>query len=321
MRSDVKIGLVIAAVFALGLGVWYFAFHSKAGEEVARAPEPVQPANPIVEEGPANNGLPSGYTPSMSTGATTTMPATTLTPTTGMAGLGLPTPPVVPSRLGGGIPAAPILPGSSVVSEPERLYVVKRGDTYASIARKELGNSALAYQIEKANPTVPATKLTAGKTIKIPGKQAPAAPVDTGFGDPGLTSAGTLGGPSDATATGMKTYTVKSGDTGWSIAQSQYGNGALWSLIEKANPGVNAKALRINQKLNIPPRTPAAGSSTGGTAAGGTALGGTSSGDSTDSGNTAVHTAHAATTSASHAKIGTTGAPTASKLPDGRSFD
>ncbi|MCD6304148.1 MAG: LysM peptidoglycan-binding domain-containing protein [Planctomycetes bacterium] len=58
-------------------------------------------------------------------------------------------------------------------------------------------------------------------------------------------------GPSAA----HRTYVVQKGDAGfWAVAEKVYGDGRLWQLIAKANPGVDSNALRPGKKLIIPPK-------------------------------------------------------------------
>ncbi|MCX5641311.1 MAG: LysM peptidoglycan-binding domain-containing protein [Planctomycetota bacterium] len=47
-------------------------------------------------------------------------------------------------------------------------------------------------------------------------------------------------------------YTIKSGDTLEGIARTEMGDGQKWRLITAANPGLDPKALKIGQKINIP---------------------------------------------------------------------
>jgi nucleoid-associated protein YgaU len=54
---------------------------------------------------------------------------------------------------------------------------------------------------------------------------------------------------------GPKTYTVVPGDTYWTIAQREYGNGAYYTHIMRANPSVPANRLKANVKLVIPDRS------------------------------------------------------------------
>jgi nucleoid-associated protein YgaU len=64
--------------------------------------------------------------------------------------------------------------------------------------------------------------------------------------------------PSDSglTSTAEKTYIVKSGDSLWTIAKEQYGDGSKHDLIAKANPNLNPNNLKVGSKLIIPPLPP-----------------------------------------------------------------
>jgi nucleoid-associated protein YgaU len=48
------------------------------------------------------------------------------------------------------------------------------------------------------------------------------------------------------------TYTVKPGDTLWSISVSVYGNGAYTNRIISANPGIDPNRLKAGATLNLP---------------------------------------------------------------------
>lgn len=48
------------------------------------------------------------------------------------------------------------------------------------------------------------------------------------------------------------TYTVRRGDTLWSIAQRTYGDGQRWREIIAANPGLDPTKLRIGQQIVVP---------------------------------------------------------------------
>lgn len=57
--------------------------------------------------------------------------------------------------------------------------------------------------------------------------------------------------PQTATATG-KTYTVRRGDSLWSIAQKVYGNGNHWQAIASANGIRDPRRLAVGQVLRLP---------------------------------------------------------------------
>jgi 5'-nucleotidase len=47
-------------------------------------------------------------------------------------------------------------------------------------------------------------------------------------------------------------YTVRKGDTLYSIARQRYGDGKQWTKIASANPGVRPETLKVGQTLIIP---------------------------------------------------------------------
>ena len=49
-----------------------------------------------------------------------------------------------------------------------------------------------------------------------------------------------------------KTYTVKKGDTLFSIAKLQTGSGRNWQKLVSANPGLDPKKLKVGQTITIP---------------------------------------------------------------------
>lgn len=62
-------------------------------------------------------------------------------------------------------------------------------------------------------------------------------------------------GPSEDAAAGGNTraYTIQSGDSLWSIAQKQLGNGGRYTEILKLNPKLNAKSnLVVGSRLTLP---------------------------------------------------------------------
>lgn len=47
-------------------------------------------------------------------------------------------------------------------------------------------------------------------------------------------------------------YTIRKGDTLYSLARTHYGDGKAWQKIASANPGVDPHKLRVGQTIVIP---------------------------------------------------------------------
>jgi len=55
-----------------------------------------------------------------------------------------------------------------------------------------------------------------------------------------------------AASTGSRSYTVKKGDTLFSIAKNQMGSGRDWQKLVAANPGLDPHKLKVGQTITIP---------------------------------------------------------------------
>ena len=108
-------------------------------------------------------------------------------------------------------------------------YTIKSGDTFYSISN---GNSALISALTAANPSVNPSALTVGQSICIP-----------------ATSAGSYNTYSSGTSTGCTYYTIKSGQTYYSLSN---GNSALISQLTVANPSLNPSNIPVGSSVCIP---------------------------------------------------------------------
>ena len=76
---------------------------------------------------------------------------------------------------------------------------------------------------------------------------APAAP--SYYAAPAVTQTPSAGG---AATGGGGSYTVKKGDTLFSIAKATYGSGNQWQRIASANPGLSPGTLKAGQTIVLP---------------------------------------------------------------------
>ena len=125
-------------------------------------------------------------------------------------------------------PTPPTPPEPTVVE-----YTIQKGDTFSTIAPKfHISVAAL----KAANPTVDPAKLQIGKKINIP------APTTTAVAPP------SGGGTVVDVASGMTTYTVKSGDTLSKLATEFH---TTVKAIQSAN-GLSDTKIKVGQPLKIP---------------------------------------------------------------------
>jgi nucleoid-associated protein YgaU len=134
-----------------------------------------------------------------------------------------------------------------------RSYTVKRGDTFETIAIRELGSASLQVAIAKSNPFKDPMRIKPGDVIRIP--------LDPGNiqGDgAGVAVAPPLPPPAVE-------YVVRRGDTLGDIALAFYGSARpkYLDLIYSANRGTmrDRDTIAVGQKLMIPPAPPSSSGS------------------------------------------------------------
>ncbi len=120
-------------------------------------------------------------------------------------------------------------------------YVVQAGDNFWSIAEMWFGDGSRHHLIAAANPGVDSSKLRIGQTLKLPPKDAAAAPQPPTPTTPPPAQPGT--------------YTVQPGDTLVSIARRLLKDESKWKQLYDANHrviGANPDNLKVGMVLTIP---------------------------------------------------------------------
>lgn len=119
-------------------------------------------------------------------------------------------------------------------------YVVKAGDTYATIARSK---KVSVTSLKEANPGIEPTKLQIGQKLHVPPPTAPTAQTANN------------GAPAADAHTGDPLYTVKSGDTLIKIASEHK---TTVRALRTAN-SLRTDSIKVGQKLKIPVKMADAG--------------------------------------------------------------
>ncbi len=322
MRTDIKVGIAIAVIL-IGIGVVWVVFfrHDSSAEKApgtgdAEVSGRTEDTNVVVTTPPTTDQPPvltqtdtlirppyrdreSVVTPRPADDTTTPAVATTAYPS-GMSGEWGD----VPDRPGRTASGRETTESTASAVRPavgtEQTYVVKDGDTYWTIAQNLWGDGLLHTHLQKANPRILPSDLRPRMTINVPPKPVVASSA--------LVSASVAAASSGTTGvdslTGKRYYIVKKDDMGFSaISKTVYGDEKYWKLIESANPGLDSRKLRPGQKVLCPDK-PVLPAGAAVTPAG-------------------TESAHVGSTMPAPSAVGSggAGAPTRTKLPDGRIFD
>jgi nucleoid-associated protein YgaU len=213
-------------------------------------------------------GEPAAVIPAETGGATAAPSApAAATGTAGASALPVEREPATPAPT---TPAAPEAPSSSVAAripgEAEaaggRTHVMKKDETYSSIAKMLYGHSRHYLDIEKANPGLDPKRIRPGTVINLPDPATIKAPAVAS-----ATVAGTVNAPANTPAAGAATaevraidpkteYEVKPNDSLHKIATSVYGTSTMWEKIYELNQqtiGPDAAKLKLGMVLKLPP--------------------------------------------------------------------
>lgn len=120
-------------------------------------------------------------------------------------------------------------------------YTVQPGDTFSEIAFKHYGEESKWFDIAQANPKVDPTRLRVGQALKLPARVALQE----------------VNEPLPPAPEGVKTYTIRPGDSLSTVAKVYYGDPTLWRTIYNFNRdkiGDNPNAIQAGMALKVPPR-------------------------------------------------------------------
>jgi nucleoid-associated protein YgaU len=253
MRTEFKVGIVVGLVVIAGAIVFFVNQGRKAGSTAEvlpvnapaqhAAPGPAKPEAPrdkIADKRPAT---PSRTTPAERPAAgeqrsvITPPPAHPPSATTQPVGGGLRPGEPAPSPVGG-----PIAPRTTPTLKP-----VGEGAP-ASQPRVTPELPPLVTPGEQTRTTPPGTP--AGEPATRPATPAVSPPPRKEAEPPGATPLPAQ--PRGGLAAPRK-YTVAEGESLWSIAEEQYGDGHLWTKILAANPGID-ELVKVGQVINLPPK-------------------------------------------------------------------
>ena len=115
--------------------------------------------------------------------------------------------------------------------------VAVAGVTLVGCANKKTSSIPASESVADIAPTPPPAP------AYQPAPQPVAAAQPVVYENTQASATGTIGGGS---------YTVKRGDTLYSISRARYGDGKQWSKITAANPGLRPESLKVGQTITIP---------------------------------------------------------------------
>jgi len=137
-----------------------------------------------------------------------------------------------------------------------QVHTVASGDTLSEISMRYYDTSRKVDEILAANPEIKsATALKIGQKIKIPAADAKAAPATEETIEKIVAKMDKPNVKRSTKKVSTRTYTVKKGDTFYSIAESVYGSTSRWKDIFKANKRVvknKPKNLKPGMVLEVP---------------------------------------------------------------------
>ncbi len=199
---------------------------------------PVSPVTPTPVPGPTPVGLGPVDGPS----AFDTTPLQPVTPALGNGpyNAGGPTPGF--SDPANAVPTPAITPVAAVASNGGT-HTVAKGETLGDISATHYGTTKHWRKIVEANPGLDPARLKIGQVLQIPAVES--------------TSTAAV------SANGVDTYTVKKGESYYTIAKKVLGSSSRWREIERLN-SIPAEELRAGTVIKLPAKDNAGATTPGG---------------------------------------------------------
>ena len=130
--------------------------------------------------------------------------------------------------------------------EQQATYTVKASESLWDIATERYGSGYNWIDIAQANNMTNADQITEGQVLRMPNVDPRLPEVDA------LVQAEMDAPQTTQAAPRASTYTVKEGDSLWTIAQQVYGDGYAWTQIANANNLMAPDYIHVGTVLNMP---------------------------------------------------------------------
>ena len=256
MRTDAKIGLVAVLILVV-LVIIYFAFHNSSSQTAVNNALPS--AQPALVETPTLPG--SSAVPPVATEPSQTQPGLISLPATSM-----------PATMPGAAAANQTANSTAAPAQPTATATLPPAGPAAALTDTN-GNANGTAVLNTSNTPTAATNNTgmnsgigananSNATLNLPPVNVSSQNQTGNFGTSDITiskhhhrsrthTRTTLGSRS-ARHGGI--YIIRNGDTLAGISQRIYGNERMIRALERANPGLDPRRMRIGQKIHLPRR-------------------------------------------------------------------
>ncbi len=128
-----------------------------------------------------------------------------------------------------------------------REYVVAKGEVTSQISQRELGSVKHQPLIQELNPKLDLDHIEAGEVILLP-LDVPSKAVPKGA----IKAQPAVAAQKSSSSAPAGGYRVAEGESLWSIAQRELGDGNLWKQIAELNPKLDPHRLEPGALLTLP---------------------------------------------------------------------